>query len=901
VVIATPDGGGERPSSAGRGESGRPEFPSGTVTILMTDIEGSTRLWETEPAAMDVALQQHDRLLNSTIAQHGGTVVTSRGEGDSFFALFSSAVAAVEAAGACQLRLGREAWPTSTTLRVRMGLHTGEARMRGGDDLDHGPINRCARVKAAAHGAQVLLTKATRDLVEGRLDDEFGLQRLGEFRLRDLTEPQIIYQLTHADLPIDFPPIRTLTGGVGDLPPQVSSFIGRARELEEAAAALDEARLVTLTGPGGVGKTRLAVAVGERLRDRLGTNVVFVPLAAVTDPALVLDGVARAVGAGLGAAPPLQALAEWFGDDRWLLILDNLEQVVSAAGDLAELLGRCRRVTILATSRTVLGLAAEREYPVPPLPLPADQATISPAELESTPAVALFVDRARAVRPGFALDASSAGAVAEICRRLEGLPLAIELAAARTRLLDPAALLARLAASLDALGAGAVDLPRRQRTLRATVEWSVGLLDADERSLLETVAVFVDGWTFDAAAQVAGLPEDRSLELLEALARHSLVQLELTSDGSRCRLLETVRVFVAERLADRPDAADVSRRHAEYYRALAEHADRPLRGAGQSAWLERLEIEARNVTASLHWHLAHDPAPLPHLFRILWPFWNLRDREAEARPLVEELLPSAATLDSEARAELEWTATAIATEVGDAPAALAARRRLEPLLEEIEDPLLHAMCTLAMGWTSPITDDFEGAWREVSSSLHELGGQDEPFWTALAALTAGALETALGRPDSALHHLRLMQELADRFDYAWLTASSRVLLGTLAVVQGRLDDARKLLDDALDLSLAIRSIRNVTLCLDAFARLSVAEGDPERAARLAGAAEGLRDRAGFSTWPALRRGEAQLAAEIRQTLGDERFGHAFAAGARLTQHEAVAAIRDRPGERTQQV
>lgn len=366
-------------------------------------------------------------------------------------------------------------------------------------------------------------------------------------------------------------------------------------------------------------------------------------------------------------------------------------------------------------------------------------------------------------------------------------------------------------------------------------------------------------------------------------------------------MLETVRAFVAERLADRPDAADVSRRHAEYYRALAEQADRPLRGAGQSAWLERLQSEARNVTAAVHWYLGHDPAPLPHLFRILWPFWSLRDREAEARPLVDELLPSAATFDCVARAELEWTATVIAAEVGDAPAALAGRRRLEPLLDEIDDPLLHAMCTLVMAWTSPITDDFEGAWREVSSSLDELRRQDEPFWTAQAALTAGALETALSRADSAHNHLHVMQELADRFDYAWLTASSRVLHGTLAVVQGRLDDARKLLDDALDLSLAIRSIRNVALCLNAFAQLAFAEGDPEGAARLVGAAEGLRDRVGFSTWPALRRGEAQLAAEIRQTLGDDRFGQVVAAGARLGQHEAVAAIRDRLGEPTQRL
>jgi predicted ATPase/class 3 adenylate cyclase len=878
-------------SPRGAGELAEADLPAGTVTFLLTDIEGSTRLWETVPEAMEVALERHDRLVSEVVGGHGGVVVTSRGEGDSFFAVFPSAVAAVEAAGACQLRLQQEAWPAGAALRVRMGLHTGEARARGSDRFDHAPINRCARVKAAAHGGQVLLTNTTRGLVEGRLGGGFGLRRLGEFRLRDLAEPELIYQLTHADLPADFPPIRTLAERTDDLPVQVSSFIGRERDLEQAAAALDQARLVTLTGPGGIGKTRLAVAVGQQVRDRF-EGVVFVPLAAVTDPALVLPGVARAVGAGLGGAgSPLQALAEWFGGDRWLLILDNLEQVVSAAGDLSELLTRCRGVVILATSRTAMGLAAEREYPVPPLPLPADAAKVD--ELESSPAVALFVDRAQSVRPGFTLTEANAAAVAEICRRLEGLPLAIELAAARTRLLDPPALLARLAASLDALGTGAVDLPERQRTLRATVEWSVGLLHDGERSLLETVAVFTDGWTIEAAAQVAGLEEDRALELSEALARHSLIQLDLSSGGSRCRMLDTIRAFVAERLAARPDAVEVERRHAEYYRALAVQADRPLRGAGQGEWLERLQAEARNLAAAVRWYLTHDPAPLPHLFRILWPFWYLRDRQAEARPWVDQLLPAAASFDPQARAELEWAATVTANEVGDDAAALAARRRLEPLLEGIQDPLLHAVGQLVMAWTSPIIGDFDGALREVSASLAELRSQDEPFFTAMAAFTAGAAETALGRPGGA-QHLALMSELADRFGYTWLTASARVQLGTLAIVQGQLDQARELLDEALDLSLAIRIIRNVTLCLTAFAQLAFAEGDPERAALLAGAAEGLRGRAGFSTWPMVREVETQLVAQIRQELGDDRFGQAFAAGTALSQQEAVAAVRDRP-------
>src|SRR5262249_48444751 len=340
-------------------------------------------------------------------------------------------------------------------------------------------------------------------------------------------------------------------GSSGQLPVSTTALFGREQAVAEVAGLveLSGVRLVTLTGPGGVGKTRLAVAVGERLRERFSAGTVFVPLEAVTDPGLVLAAIGRAAGADLSrAGSPLEALADVFGDGAWLLGLDNLEQVLQAAADLGELLARCPGVTILATSGTVLGLRAEREYPVPPLPPPADGVTVSPEQLASSPAVALFVDRARAVRPGFALTEGNAAAVAEICRRLEGMPLAIELAAARTRLLDPGTLLRRLAASLDALGTGAVDLPERQQTLRATVEWSVGLLQDAERSLLQTVAVFTDGWTLEAAAQVADLTEDRALELSEELARHSLIYLDTSSPAPRSRMLETIRVFVAERL-----------------------------------------------------------------------------------------------------------------------------------------------------------------------------------------------------------------------------------------------------------------------------------------------------------------------------------------------------------------
>jgi predicted ATPase/class 3 adenylate cyclase len=871
------------------------ELPAGTVTFLLTDIEGSTRLWESDPEAMEVALQRHDRLLAKVIGEHGGAVVISRGEGDSFFAVFPSAVSAVEAAGMCQLRLGREAWPTDTPLRVRMGLHTGEARVRGGDHVDYTPINRCARVRAAAHGGQVLLTKTTCDLVAGRLGGGFGLKRLGEFRLRDLVGRELIYQLTHADLPDRFPPIRTLAERAPrPLPAGTTSLVGREQSVDELAGLLAQpgVRLVTLTGPGGVGKTRLALAVGERAGGRFGSGAVFVPLAGVTAPELVVGGIGRAVGADLaGTGAPLQALAEQLGDGAWLLILDNLEQAIDAARDLDELLARCPGVVIVATSRTVLGLRAEREYPVPPLPLPAGHTAMALQELRASPAVALFVDRARAVRPNFALTEGNAAAVAAICRHVDGLPLAIELAAARTRLLDPDALLDRLSKSLDALGTGTVDLPERQRTLRATVEWSMGLLDDAERSLLETMAVFAGGWTVGAAAEVAGLAEGRALDLTEALARHSLVQPDNTERGPRLRMLETIRAFVAERLADRPDAAEVARRHADYYRALAAQADRSLRRAGHREWAERLQEEAGNLAAAVRWYLAHDPEPLPHLFRVLWLFWDLRDDLGEVRAWVEQLLPTADTLDPQARAELLWTAAVTAVEMGDDPAALAARQHLEPLLDQIGDPFLRALCELALAWTSTIGEDLDGALREASASLAEFRGQDAPVWAASAGLTVGGVETTVGRYDDALGHLTEVRELAERSDNSWSAAMSRVGLGTLALVRGRADEARALLDDALDLSLAARSTRSVTLCLAALARWALVAGDPERAALVAGAAEGLRRRAGLRAWPILRQGEADLVAHLQQALGADHFDQVFATGTRLTQRDAATAAR----------
>ena len=677
------------------------------------------------------------------------------------------------------------------------------------------------------------------------------------------------------------------------LPAESTSLVGRERAVGDLTAMLQQprVRLVTLTGPGGIGKTRLAIAAGQRLAGRLGSRTAFVSLAPVTDPGLVLAEVGRAAGIDLaGSGVPLEALAEHLGDDSWLLVLDNMEQVAAAAGQVGELLARCPGLTIMVTSRSALGLRAEREYPVPPLTLPAEEA--APVEVvASSPAVALFVDRATAVRPGFSLTEDNATAVAEICRRLDGLPLAIELAAARTRLLDPAALLLRLSRSLDALGTGMADMPERQRTLRATVRWSMEMLTAPERSLLEVAAVFVDGWTIEAAAQVAGLAEDEALRLSEELARHSLLYLDSTRLGSRCRMLETVRAYAGEQLLARPDAAQIQRRHARYFRVLAEQADRPLRGAGQTAWLERLEADGGNLAAAVRWYLAHDRAPLPHFIVVLWSFWFLRDHADEARPWIEQLMQSASSLDQRARAEAVWASALTALQVGDDATAVSASQRLGPLLNGLDDPYLHAVSRLIMAWSTPITGDFAGVLRDAAASLAQLRALDEPFWTALALGSLGWAETVLGNFDDATRHVLEARDLGDLFDSAWLAAWSRIELGALAVVQGRLAEAQQILDDALSRSLTARSTSSVTLCLAIFARLAFAAGDAQQAALLAGAVDGLRRRGGERAWPMLRQGEAELAADVRQVLGAPRFDETFGTGSRLSQREAAAAAR----------
>jgi predicted ATPase/predicted negative regulator of RcsB-dependent stress response len=692
--------------------------------------------------------------------------------------------------------------------------------------------------------------------------------------------------------------------GPRSLPVTSTTLIGREQDIVEVSKLLakPEVRLLTLTGPGGIGKTRLAIAVGEQLEDRYPQEAIFVPLASIAQPELVLPRIATAVGVTIeGGRPPLEVLVEQFAETPTLLVLDNLEQVVGIAPDLDQMLARCPRLKILATSRTVLRLRAEHEYPVGPLTVPVFSARVPIEQIASLPAVQLFVDRAQAVRYDFALTDENALAVADICRALDGLPLAIELAAARARLLEPDALLARLGSRLDALGTGPVDLPARQRTLRATVEWSVGLLDDAEQQMLAALSVFVEGWTVEAAVHVSGLTEDRTLDLLDSLAGHSLVSVDVTGLGPRFRMLGAIRDLAGERLAAGPDLAVVERRHAEYFGAFVENADRPAER--QAQWAQRLRTEEGNLGVAIRWFFTHDIAPLPHILLVLcqniWLFWQMRDRMPEGRAWIQELLLRADALEDRAQAEVLLVSAATAVEVGDDDSARAAVEGIERLKGRIDDPYLDSASQLAVSWILPIGDDFDGALRAASTALDGFREQNEPFM-GWAALTVGLLEMTLGQHDAAREHLTEANELGSQFGNKWLESGALIQLASLAVRAGQLEQARAQLVESVDASEDTElSTQTVTFALVVYAQLALAGRDVRRAATALGAADGLRQRAGLRAWPSMRRGEAELATRVAQEIDSDVFKDAFAAGSELNQPEAVALVRgDRMMERS---
>jgi predicted ATPase/class 3 adenylate cyclase/DNA-binding CsgD family transcriptional regulator len=629
-----------------------PEFPVGTVTLLFIDIEGSTRLLQQLGKRYAEVMETSRSLLRSAFLEfHGHEVDT---QGDAFFVAFARATDAVSAAVAAQRALFTHFWPGGVTVLVRMGVHTGEPEpsSEGYVGLD---VHHAARIMSAGHGGQVLLSRTTHDLVEYDLPDGVDLRDLGEHRLKDLQRPSHLYQLVIEGLPADFPPLKTLESHPQNLPIQLTPFIGRVQEVATVQHLLQRegVHVLTLTGPGGSGKTRLGLQVAAELSDVFPDGVFFVNLAPISEPAFVLSTIAQTLGIKeSGAQPFLDLLKASLHDKHMLLLLDNFEQVISAAVQVAELLAACPKLKAMVTSREALHVRGEQEFAVPPLSLPDHRHLPELAVLSQYEAVALFIQRAQAISPGFQVTNANAPAVAEICVRLDGLPLAIELAAARIKLFPPQALLARLGQRLQLLTGGSRDAPARQQTLRNTIAWSYQLLGIQEQQLFRRVSVFVGGCRLEAIEALCIALETSALTIsvvdgiASLLDKSLLQQREQEGEVPRLLMLETIRAYGLEML-EASGEADASRQtYAAYYLRLAEEAEPALVGPQQAGWLQRLEQEHDNLRAALEWALgqgtdeqAQERRELAlRLSVALEPFWAMRGPYREACTFLERAL-----------------------------------------------------------------------------------------------------------------------------------------------------------------------------------------------------------------------------------------------------------------------
>jgi predicted ATPase len=826
------------------------ELPTGTVTFLFTDIEGSTRLLHELGDAYADALAKHRRLLREAFALHGGAEVDT--QGDAFFVAFSRATDALAAA-----RAGQEAL-ASGPIQIRMGLHTGEP-MVGEEGYVGIDVHRAARIMSAGHGGQVLLSQATRDL----LDASVELRDLGEHRLKDLAGPERIYQLGYEE----FPPLKSLSNT--NLPLPRSPLVGREHELAQLRSRLldDEVRLLTLTGPPGTGKTRLAVAIGLELIDVFSNGVFFVGLAPVVDPALVAPTIAQALGVTeRGGQPLLDLLCEDLAEKSLLLLVDNFEHLLEAAPVLSELLAAAPNLTVLATSRERLHLTGEHDFPLAPL-----------VEKE---ALDLFAARAQAAEPSFALDGNRP-VVLEICRRLDGLPLAIELAAARVRVLSPAGLLVRLEQRLPLLTGGARDVPERQRTLRATIEWSYELLEPEEQELFARLAVFAGGCPLEAAEEVC----EAELDTICSLVDKSL----LRQSADRFWMLETIREFAGEQLAASGDEEVLRERHAAYFANTVEQAVPHLKRHQERMWLDRLEADHANIRDALDWLIRTDLQTAARTAAGLRHFWYVRGYLEEGRGRIEAIVaaPGAATIDPSALASALHCAGQLAWARGDYAAARGSFDRALATYDvgdassTADQLVMTGLLTLSLG------DPKAGrALLEEALELSQRAGDARGIANATVNAGYGALiEGEVTRAETLLAEaLAGFRSLGDTEGIVVATFN----LGLAALLVGRVADARASIRESLQTSHAVGLELGVAHSLLAFAAIAIREGELARAASLVGAADMILERLGAALEPFERRIRDETWQAIQTTLGRPDAEAAAAKGRSLSLDEAVA-------------
>ena len=917
-----------------------PPQPTGTVTFLFTDIEGSTSLLQAlgDDRAAQV-FEEHHRLLRAAFSSCGGHVIET--QGDAFLVGFQSAHDALLCAVDGQRALRGHRWPEKAGLRVRMGLNTAETVSESGGYVGLG-IHRTARICSIGWGGQILVSGITHDILDNDLPGDVVLRDLGEHRLKDLQRPERIYQALHPDLPVDFPTLRSLERYPHNLPYQLTSFIGRQREMVEVKRLLTTTRLLTLTGSGGCGKTRLALQVAADLVETYADGVWLVELAPVSDPALVAQTVAAALGVREQPGRPILAtLATHLQPKRLLLVLDNCEHLIHACAELAEdLLKACPELRSLATSREQLAIAGETVWRVPSLPLP-DLMRLPPLEnLAQYEAVRLFIERAIAALPDFQVTNRNAPSVAHLCHRLDGIPLAIELAAARVKVLPVDQILTRLNDRFRLLVGGG-RTAGRQQTLRATMDWSHDLLSSPEQVLLRRLSVFAGGWTLPAAEAVCagdGIEASEVLDLLTRLVDKSLVMAVVSEGASaeaRYWLLESVRQYAAEKFAGAGEESRVRRQHRDFFRGLVERAEPELRGTDQAVWIYRLKLELDNIRAALEWS-KHDNDVVARLLLVgsLWWFWFTQGTLNEGRAWLEGALAASTPAAGPPYAGALYGAGAIAWSQGDLKRAAELAAEALVLVRELNDRLGILYCQSILGAVQMIHGAYAGATAMLEEALALSRDLGDRWATATVLGLLGWVAFCQGDPDRAStlsgESLTLFRGIGD----IWGAAGVLGTLGLAAWVGGNLEQAPDLLEESVTLSrklgnrsLLARSLHGLALVaaaqahldratalekesltlrrdedelwgvaesLEGFAAITEAQGYLDRATRLHGAAQALREAIGVPLPLVYQEEINRTLSTLKARLGPEHFSAILAAGRGMPAERAVELALESP-------
>jgi predicted ATPase len=770
---------------------------------------------------MRTALASHDRLLGEVISAAGGHVVKSTGDG--VFAVFGRAHQAMEAAVGAQQRFRLEEFDEVGRLRVRMAIHTGEAEERRGDYFGSA-LNRAARLLAAGHGGQVLVSAATREVLG---DAGFGFVDLGEHRLPDLARPEHVYQLEHRNLPAEFPPLISLDVHPNNLPVQLTSFIGRDREVLEVSKAITEARLVTLTGVGGTGKTRLSLQVAAEVAGSYPDGVWLVELAPVADPRLVVSQAAEPFGVRdmKTGRPLVEILTDFLADKELLLLLDNCEHLVEPSGALVEsLLTRCPLLRIIATSRELLGVQGEVVYPVPPLGIQGSGAAV----IEEDEAVRLFEDRACHVLPRFRLNTDNLATVREITRRLDGLPLAIELAASRANLLTPDQLLQRLDDQLRVITSGRRDRGRH-RTLEAAMDWSYDLLSPQEQSLFRQLAAFAGGWSLEAAEAVCRVPGADPLALLGRLVDQSLVSVSDISGTNRYRFLEPVRQYALVKLSDSGEEEPARQCHADYFVDLTEASDQGLRGHEQDDWARRIEADHDNVRSAIDWALdaGRDDVALRLTAATGW-FWWVRGYWRESQEWFHRVYEATPDADPVLRGRVTYKVAGLEIQ-------RARPTEVVPLLEQILAVVEEHGTDTDVAWVivqlADASPDPERGIELAAESRRRFSAVGDAWGEAYASMTLGFNLWGESQSEASVRMreaIETLSTLGDRWTAGWFGFN----FGYLLALGGRYEEGRRVIEEVLETVTGTYDRWVTAHCLSRLAAVATMTGDHEEAERL---------------------------------------------------------------------